>query len=43
MFTNRDMFLAIKEMVERHWDVYEIAVKLKVDVQIVQAVIDLLT
>lgn len=43
MFTKHDMFLAIKEMVERHWDVYEIAVKLKVDVQIVQAVIDLLT
>ena len=38
-----DVMMAVKEMLERHWDVYEIAVKLKIDVMVVQAIIDLLT
>ena len=34
---------AVREMLERHWDVYEVASKLKIDVQVVQAIIDLIT
>ena len=34
---------AVREMLERHWDVYEIATKIKVDPQVVQAIIDLIT
>ena len=34
---------AVREMLERHWDVYEIASKMHLDVQIVQAIIDLIT
>ena len=38
-----DIMLAVKEMLDRHWDVYEIATKLKIDITVVQAIIDLLT
>ena len=34
---------AIREMLERHWDVYEMASKLKVNPQVVQAILDLLS
>lgn len=37
------IIMAVKEMLERHWDVYEISTKLKIDVWIVQAIIDQLT
>jgi DNA-binding NarL/FixJ family response regulator len=37
------MILAVKEMMSRGWDVYEIASKLKLDVTFVQSIIDLLT
>lgn len=40
---SRTLINAIREMLERHWDVYEIASKLKVDVTLVQAIVDLLT
>lgn len=39
MFT-RDMVLAVREMLERHWDVYTIATRLKLDPHTVQQVID---
>lgn len=38
-----DIVLAIREMLDRHWDVVEIATKLKIDVTLVQQVIDMLT
>jgi len=38
-----DIVMAVKEMLDRHWDVYEIATKLKIDITVVQAIIDLLT
>jgi predicted transcriptional regulator len=38
-----DTVMAVREMLERHWDVYEIASKLKLDISLVQAIIDLLT
>ena len=31
---------AIREMLERHWDVYEIASKMKIDPILVQSIID---
>jgi hypothetical protein len=34
---------AVREMLERHWDVYTIASRLKVDPLIIQAIIDLIT
>jgi DNA-binding MarR family transcriptional regulator len=33
---------AIREMLERHWDVYEIAAKLRLDPAYVQAAIDII-
>lgn len=39
MFT-RDMVLAVREMLERHWDVYTIAARLKIDPYTVQQVVD---
>ena len=38
-----DTIMAVREMLERHWDVYEIASKLKLDIALVQAIVDLLT
>ena len=43
MYTRHDLIMAVKELAERHWDVAEIAVKLRVDIGVVQAIIDLLT
>ena len=34
--------MAVREMLDRHWNVYEIASKLKIDITVVQAIIDLL-
>ena len=39
----QDIVAAVREMLERHWDVYEIASKLNLDISIVKAVIDLIT
>ena len=39
----RDLIMAVKEMMGRGWDVYEIASKLKLDITFVQAIIDMLT
>jgi len=39
----RELILAVKEMLDRHWDVYEIASKCKIDITVVQAIIDMLT
>jgi hypothetical protein len=38
-----DIVMAVKEMVERHWDVYQIATKLKLDPILIQQIIDALT
>lgn len=38
-----DLILAVREMLERHWDVYTIASRMKVDPVIIQQIIDLLT
>ena len=38
-----DIVMAVKEMVERHWDVYQIATKLKLDPILIQQIIDVLT
>lgn len=39
----REIVAAVREMMERHWDVYEIAAKMKLDVSLVQSIIDMLT
>jgi hypothetical protein len=40
----RDTIIAaVREMMERHWDVYEIASKLKIDIALVQTIVDMLT
>ena len=31
---------AVKEMMERHWDVYTIASRLKIDIALIQSIID---
>ena len=38
-----DMILAVREMLERHWDVYTIASRMKVDPVIIQQIIDMMT
>lgn len=38
-----DLTMAVKEMIERHWDVYQIASKLRIDPIIIQQIIDALT
>jgi hypothetical protein len=43
MITKHQLINAVREMLDRHWDVYEIATKLKIDVGTVQTIIDLLT
>jgi len=39
----QELIAAVREMMERHWDVYEIAAKMNLDISIVQAIVDLLT
>lgn len=39
LFTH-DMVLAVREMLDRHWDVYAMASRLKIDPYVVQAIID---
>lgn len=34
------LYSAVREMLERHWDVYQIAAKLKLDPAYVQVIID---
>lgn len=34
---------SIREMMERHWDVYTMASRLKVDPALVQVIVDMLT
>lgn len=38
---NHDMVMAVREMLERHWDVYTMASRLKIDPATVQAIVDL--
>lgn len=38
-----DLILAVREMLERNWDVYTIASRMKVDPVIIQQIIDLVT
>lgn len=38
-----DLILAVREMLERHWDVYTIASRMKVDPVIIQQIIDMMT
>ena len=37
-----DLLLAVQELLERHWDVFEVAAKLKVDPAIIMAIIETL-
>ena len=43
MQITRSLILAVKEMAERHWDVYTVASRLKIDPVIVQQILDMLT
>lgn len=36
----RDMIQAVKEMLERHWDVYTMAQRLRMDPYVVQQIVD---
>ena len=40
---NHDLILAVRELLERHLDVMEIASRLKIDVVTVQQILDMLT
>ncbi len=40
---SRTLIAAVKEMMERHWDVYTMATRLKIDPIIVQQIIDMLS
>lgn len=42
MATRNEVINAIREMLDRNWDVYEIASRMKLDVSLVQAIIDLI-
>lgn len=37
---NRELIGAVREMMERHWNVYEISSKMKMDPVTIQAIID---
>ena len=41
--TYHDIMMAVKELIELHYDVYEIASKLKIDPSIIQQIFDVLT
>ena len=43
MATHKDLINAVREMLDRNWDVYDIASRMKLDVSVVQAIIDMLT
>jgi hypothetical protein len=43
VITQHDLVLAVRELMDRHLDVYQIALRLKVDVSVVQAILDLIT
>jgi len=43
MYSKHDLAMAVKELLERHWDVAEIALKLHVDINVVKAIVDLLS
>jgi len=34
---------AVRELLERHWNVTEISIRLGIDIQTIQAIIDILT
>jgi len=36
------LIAAVRELLERNWDVYEIATKLKIDTYTVQAILDVI-
>lgn len=40
---NQEIILSVREMLDRHWDVYDIASKLKLDPYTVQAIVDFIT
>jgi len=40
--TNHDLVQAVSEMLERHWDVYQIAAKMNLSPNVIQAVIDII-
>ena len=42
MYTKHDLILAVKEMLERRWNVYEIASRMNLDVDDVQTIIDII-
>lgn len=37
---NRDLVNTVREMLERNWDIYEMATKLKMDPHLVRAIVD---
>ena len=38
----RDLIQSVNEMLERHWDVYQIAAKMNLSPNIIQVVIDII-
>ena len=39
---SRDLILAVREMLERHWNVYEIAARMNLDTSDVQSIIEII-
>lgn len=43
MLYSKDLISAVREMLDRNWDVYEIAVKIGVDPVTVKNIVDIIT
>jgi len=39
---SRDLILSVREMLERHWNVYEIAAKMNIDVDDIRMIVDII-
>ena len=43
MYNRHDLIQAVREMMERQWNVYEIAARMNLDADDIQNIIDLIT
>ena len=42
MYSQHDLIQAVREMMERHWNAYEIAARMNLDADDIQNIIDLI-
>jgi hypothetical protein len=43
MLYHQDLVAAVREMMDRHWDIYEIAAKIKIDPITVANIVNIIT